>query len=159
MLFDEERALEAHANWSKGKVHINLTDEPPSDKDIAAEKKRQYNRERHERIAAYAAEHGISQLAAKKLLPRLKEPGERVADAKTMQEAAARVRSDRSLTQSKALILGLLETAGALSTRRISEEMKMDYKYIGRVMRQLWDQQKVSQSIKGGSTAYWRVRK
>jgi predicted HTH transcriptional regulator len=158
MLFDEERALEAHSNWAKGKVHIKLTDEPPSDKDLAAEKKRQYNRERHERTAAYAKEHGISQAAAKKLMPRLKEPGERVADAKTMQEAADRVRSDRSLTQTSAMILMLLENSGPQTTRQISDAMRMDHKYMGRLMRQMWDKKRVTQ-IFAGTTSYWRVRK
>jgi DNA-binding MarR family transcriptional regulator len=75
-----------------------------------------------------------------------------------MQEAAERVRNDRGLTSTSAMILILLENSGPQTTRQISEAMRMDYKYMGRLMRQLWDKKRVTQSF-AGTTSYWRVRR
>jgi hypothetical protein len=94
MLFDD-RALEVHQQWPAGTVYRKLIDDAPDRAEIAAEKKRERSAARQALVAACAIEHGITQMQARKLIKRVRAPARRVADAKTMAEASARVRNDR----------------------------------------------------------------
>ena len=90
-----DRALEVHQQWPQGTVYRKLIDDAPDRAEIAAEKKRERSAARQALVAACAIEHGITQMQARKLIKRVRAPARRVADAKTMAEASARVRNDR----------------------------------------------------------------
>jgi hypothetical protein len=94
VIFDD-RALEVHQQWPQGTVYRKLIDDAPDRAEIAAEKKRERSAARQALVAACAIEHGITQMQARKLIKRVRAPARRVADAKTMAEASARVRNDR----------------------------------------------------------------
>jgi hypothetical protein len=95
MLIDEAKALQAHEAWPTGAVYRLLTDDAPDKSEIAAEKKRERSAARQARVAAIAIERGITQIQARQFVKTGRAPARRVADAKTMAEASARVRNDR----------------------------------------------------------------
>jgi hypothetical protein len=103
MLFDD-KALEVHEQWPSGTVYLLLTGKPedlPQDEiddeyaEIIRERKRQASAERQRRVAAIAIERGITQVQARQFVKVGRSKARRVADAKTMAEASARVRNDR----------------------------------------------------------------
>ena len=65
MLFDDEKALEAHSNWPTGTVHRKLHDDA-SDPLSVKERRRERDRTRQAKIRAYAKEHGVTDLVARK---------------------------------------------------------------------------------------------
>jgi len=95
VIFDDDRALEVRQQWPTGTVYRKLIDDAPDRAEIAAEKKRERSAARQALVAACAIEHGITQMQARKLIKKVRAPARRVADAKTMAEASARVRNDR----------------------------------------------------------------